>query len=598
MRSLLKSYSKGPAFWLLLLSLGGALALQQGFRPHYFVEKLSLEVKKDKGGSLYYLKEGKAQYLNASALLPIDKSPLAPQAIQDLNAKKTEVLTELPDKQIVYEFIKQPQNEDSANRAKPQEHYSELILKKHYGIFSLWPAFVAIAFCWITHEPLAALFLASLSGALMLGHFDYLNAVLLPSFMSKNAVMVLVLYLWLLGGLLGVWSRTGAALAFANWTAKRFVRGPCSARLVAWFLGILFFQGGTISTVLVGTTVKPLTDKQKISHEELSYIVDSTASPIACLLAFNAWPAYIQAFLYLPGVAFLATEEARLAFFFKSLPFSFYAILAVLGTFLFCFDKLPFVGKGMQAARARARSKGQLDAPDARPMSAKELHEAQVPQGYKAHALEFILPLLLLLGIAVGSFILRGTPEVHLAFGLALAFAISSALLRGMRLQDLITGLGQGYKGVLMGALVLLLAITVGRVTQEAGGGIYLREVLGPHIPYFLLPALLAVLTIVIAFSTGTSWGTYAVVYPLAMPLAWAAGAELAHPVLFLSLCFAVVLNASVIGDQSSPISDTTILSSMCTGCDLMAHVRTQIIPVAWITFLCILLWTAVSLTL
>ena len=149
-----------------------------------------------------------------------------------------------------------------------------------------------------------------------------------------------------------------------------------------------------------------------------------------------------------------------------------------------------------------------------------------------------------------------------------------------------------------MGALILLFAITVGNITKEAGGGLYLRELLGSHIPYFLMPALLALLTILIAFSTGTSWGTYAVVYPLAMPLAWAVGAELASPVLFLSLCFAVVLNASVIGDQSSPISDTTILSSMCTGCDLMAHVRTQIVPVAWLTFFSILLWTACSLIL
>ena len=133
---------------------------------------------------------------------------------------------------------------------------------------------------------------------------------------------------------MGIWCRTGAAEAFAEFMTKKFVRGPISAKLVSWSLGVIFFQGGTISTVLVGTTVKPISDKQKISHEELSYIVDSTASPIASLLAFNAWPGYIQSFIFVSGVSWLATESDRIAFFFISIPLCFYAMFAVLGTFL------------------------------------------------------------------------------------------------------------------------------------------------------------------------------------------------------------------------------------------------------------------------
>ena len=250
---------------------------------------------------------------------------------------------------IVYEWLP-----PSDKTAAPRKQYYEVQLKRHYYLYSLYPALIAIIFCWVTREPLVALFTASVSGAIMLGSFDYLGQVLLPALMSKNAALILVLYLWLLGGLLGIWSYTGAGRAFAEWVTRRFVRGPNSARLVAWALGILFFQGGTVSTVLVGTTVKPIADKQRISHEELSYIVDSTASPIACLIALNAWPTYIQAFLYVPGVVFLASESERLAFFFRSLPLSFYAIFAVLGTFLFCFDKLPLIGQRMRLARQRA----------------------------------------------------------------------------------------------------------------------------------------------------------------------------------------------------------------------------------------------------
>ena len=110
-------------------------------------------------------------------------------------------------------------------------------------------------------------------------------------------------------------------------------------------LGVLFFQGGTISVVLVGSTVKPIADKEGVSHEELAYVVDSTASPIASQLAFNAWPAYVQAFIYVAGVSFLTTEADRIAFFFKSVPFCFYAIFAVLGTFLVAIEKPLFFGK-------------------------------------------------------------------------------------------------------------------------------------------------------------------------------------------------------------------------------------------------------------
>ena len=152
------------------------------------------------------------------------------------------------------------------------------------------------------------------------------------------------------------------------------------------------------------------------------------------------------------------------------------------------------------------------------------------------------------------------------------------ALGKGMSLKDLISGFHDGIKGVVLGSVILLLAITIGNVSTETGGGVFLVEQLGDALPYFLLPVMLQLMTMVIAFSTGTSWGTYAVAFPLAMPLAWAvAGAQgLSHPELFMTLCFASVMDGSVYGDQCSPISDTTVLSSVCTGCDLMDHVKTQ----------------------
>ena len=414
---------------------------------------------------------------------------------------------------------------------------------------------------------------------------------------TKSAAGIMLLYLWLLGGLMGIWARTGAAKAFAELMTKHIVRGPRSAKFVAWILGVIFFQGGTMSTVLVGSTVKPIADKEKVSHEELSYIVDSTASPIACLLAFNAWPGYVQAFMVVSGVGFLATEVDRIQFFFASVPFSFYAIFAVLGTLLLSFDKAPFLGKKMKEAIKRSRETGKLDADGAKPLSAKELEASDVPPHYKPHVIDFFLPLALLIGVTIGTFIMMGSPKVRWGFGLAFMSAATLALVRGMRLTEVIEGIGEGLKGVVLGSVILILAITIGGIAKQAGGGVYLVDLLGSAIPFYLLPAILMALTVVIAFSTGTSWGTYAVAFPLALPLAWsvAMNAGLSNPKAYLMICFATVLNGSVMGDQCSPISDTTILSSMCTGCDLMDHVKTQMIPAAYAAGLALICWTAAT---
>jgi len=167
-------------------------------------------------------------------------------------------------------------------------------------------------------------------------------------------------------------------------------------------------------------------------------------------------------------------------------------------------------------------------------------------------------------------------------------------LVRGMSLKDIMEGFGEGLKGVVLGSVILLLAVTIGNISKDAGGGLYLVELLGKTVPYWALPVMLQVLTIIIAFSTGTSWGTYAVAFPLAMPLAWAvAGANgLAHPEFFMTICFAAVMDGSVSGDQCSPISDTTVLSSMCTGCDLMDHVRTQLPQASVAALLAAICWT------
>ena len=567
------------AVLVLAGGLIGSLLVANLARPRWVSQKSTYEVFDTESGDLAYLFKG--QETSLTDIVPIETSPLRADALAEA--------TEPPavKSQWVVETVLDEEGE--------KQQYSLLEAKFHFGLWSLLPAVVAIAMCLLTKEPLSALFSAVVVGAFMLGQFDIANEVLIPNLASKSAATVLLLYLWLLGGLMGIWSRTGAAQAFAEFMTKHFVKGPRSAKLVAWMLGVLFFQGGTVSVVLVGTIVKPVADQENVSHEELAYIVDSTASPIASVLAFNAWPIYIQALIFVPGVSFLATEADRISFFFRSVPFSFYGILAVLSTLLISLGFTRFAGAGIRAAHRRAKETGMLDAPDAMPMSAAELQVTKVPEGYHPDVREFLFPLLLLLTIAVGTFILMGSPKVNWAFGITLLVSIAVALCKGMRLGHVVEGIGDGLKGVVLASVILMLAITVGSISREVGAGTYLVELLADQTSPWALPISLQLLTMVIAFSTGTSWGTYAISFPLAMPLAWqvAMANDLSQPELFMSICFATVLNGSVYGDQCSPISDTTILSAMTTGCDLMDHVKTQLVPATTAAALAAVMWTA-----
>jgi Na+/H+ antiporter NhaC len=574
---------KSPALWVFVVCLGLAYYVGKYTPPTWTVNKITLDVHLNEQGEPYFTKgEGKREKkILIKNLVPFEDSQLHPEIIARLNQEKKSP-------SVTTEFVYEKVDGDTS--------YYQVNAVSHWQYWSLLPAVVAILLCWVTREPVTSLAGGVIAGAFLLGKYDITEAVLVQNLMTKSAAGITILYLWFLGGLMGIWARTGASQAFAELMTKHVVRGPKTAKLVAWMLGIIFFQGGTVSTVLVGTTVKPLADKERISHEELAYIVDSTASPIASQLAFNAWPGYIQSFIFVAGVSWLATESERVTFFFKSVPFCFYAIFAVLGTFLLSIEKPLFLGKKLRAAMNRARETGDLDAPGSQPLSAKELQATNVPQGYKPHVIDFFLPLAILLGLAIGTFIVFGSPKVRWAFGAAVLIAMALALIRGMSLKNLMEGIGDGFKGVVLGSVILLLAITIGAVSKEAGGGTYLVELLGNRIPYWLLPVTLQVMTMIIAFSTGTSWGTYAVAFPLAMPLAWAvANAQgLDHPQFFMTICFASVMDGSVYGDQCSPISDTTVLSSICTGCDLMDHVKTQIPQASIAAGLAAICWTLV----
>ncbi len=451
----------------------------------------------------------------------------------------------------------------------------------HYGFWSVMPPLVAIVLAFWTREVISALFIGICLGGVISGNINIVEGFLIPSIGTESFALILLVYLWALGGLIGIWTRTGGAEKFAVWASNLMVRGPRSAKFFTWLMGLIFHQGGTISTVLTGATVRPVADKHKVSHEELAYMVDSTASPAATLIPFNVWPFYVSG-LVLGTLPFFATPQDGVNFFFGVIIYNYYAIFAILITLLFAWEKLPWIpGKKMRAAMKRTRTGGPLDRKGATPMAADELTRKKVPEDYNPGLIDFFGPIGALLGVAIIPYVVtffilgrRDDPTLLIAeaFVLAVLVGLGIALAKGMKLQVAINGFVDGCKGVTIGAIILALAVTLKEVAEAVGTAEYVVAMIGDLILPFMLPGLFMVLCMLIAFSTGTSWGTYAVVFPVAIPLAWAVMPDM----FFLQLCFAAVIGGSVMGDQCSPISDTTILSSLATGCDLMDHVTTQ----------------------
>ena len=243
----------------------------------------------------------------------------------------------------------------------------------------------------------------------------------------------------------------------------------------------------------------------------------------------------------------------------------------------------------MKAARLRSRATGELDRPGSEPLAAEELSRLRVPAGYRTGLEDFLVPLGVLIGVALTGVVgaalaglAAGQIEVFLAsinvpiaeaFGLALLSAMVLALIKGMSVRGVVNGFVDGCKGVTIGAIVLALAVTLGSVSRNLGTANFIVEIARDVVQPVLLPALFMGICMAVAFSIGSSWGTYAVVFPLAMPLAYAVNPD----PFYVSLCFGAVLGGAVFGDQCSPISDTTILSSLACGADVMDHVLTQL---------------------
>ena len=473
---------------------------------------------------------------------------------------------------------------------------------------SILPPLIAIALALIFKRVVPALFLGIWTGAFIAAGFSVsgLGAGLLDAFqvyilsaLADESHAAIILFSLMIGGMVGIITKNGGTYG----VVERIVGWASTARrgqLATGFLGLGIFFDDYANTLVVGNTMRPVTDRLQVSREKLAYIVDSTAAPVACLAFVTTWIGYEVG---LVGTAVASIDGLNISaygIFLESIKYSFYPILAIFFVFAVANSQRDF--GPMLKAEKRARTTGKVLGDDAKiDEAAAEGESLNPPDGAPLRAANAMVPVaVLVLSVLVG---LWWTGASSVGFDAPLRDVIGAAdsyaaLMWGSLLGVLTAGvlsIGQGIlslettvdawyeglKSMLFAMIILVLAWGLSAITDVLHTADFLIAVLGDSIPAGAVPAIVFVLAAATAFATGSSWGTMGILMPLVVPLVWAVlqANGMADPSHYHILYSSVscVLAGSVWGDHCSPISDTTILSSMASGCDHIAHVRTQL---------------------
>lgn len=381
-----------------------------------------------------------------------------------------------------------------------------------------------------------------------------------------------ILFTLVIGALIATIEASGGVRGFVRMLEEnRWVDSAKRSQLLAWGTGIVIFIESNITVLVAGSVARPLFDRYRCSREKLAYIIDSTSAPICILIPMNAWGAYNLGILEGLGV------ENALGVFLQSILYNFYAIAAVLLTLaviLFRIDIGP-----MKAAEARAAT-GKVLRDGATPMIDEEVLSPPVLDGVEPKAMNMLLPIIgMVLFMPMGLYItgggdlLEGSGSTSVLWAVLMGLAIAWVMLKAQgvfTIDQLMRTALKGAGALVPLALILLLALSIGDVVEALGTGVYVARVTAGTMPNFVYLPLVFLVSGGIAFSTGTSWGTFAIMLPIAVPAAATLGLPLAPFV-------AASLAGGVFGDHCSPISDTTIISSMAAATDHIDHVRTQL---------------------
>ncbi len=469
------------------------------------------------------------------------------------------------------------------------------------GWVSLLPAFTAIAVALIIRSVVPALLLGIWLGATALQSFSLKGAGvgLLDSFEVFVANTVadvdhasIILFTMMIGGMVGIITRNGGMMAIVKLVVSR-ARTAMGAQVAAWLMGLMIFFDDYANTLVVGNTARPITDQLKISREKLAYIVDSTAAPVVSIALITTWIGYEVSLIdeALQGISELE-EVPAYEIFLQSIPYSFYPILAIVFVLM-----VAVTGRDMgpmYTAELRARN-GKVHSVDEDTESENSDTLEPKPE-VPARPVNAFVPIIVLVAALLGGLYATGEGEtireiigdanpykamMWASFIGALTAAAMSIGQRILTTHETVDAWYGGARATLFGMIVLVLAWSMADVTTALNAKGYLITILGESIPAAWVPAAVFVLAGVTAFATGTSWGTMGILVPLVVPLAWAVmsvnGMTEVGDMHILYSSVSCVLAGAVWGDHCSPISDTTVLSSIASGCNHIEHVRTQL---------------------
>lgn len=461
------------------------------------------------------------------------------------------------------------------------------------GPLSLVPASVAILLAFLTRNTVFSLAVACLAGVLVAGDNLLGFPRLLVSALGNEDFSWIFLLELFIGILIAFFQRTGAILNFSSFIERRRMTRK-RVQLIAWFMGMFVYFSDYFSPLFVGSTMRALSDRFKISREKLAYICDSTSAPVSILVPITGWAVLVAGLIV--GMGPIEDAADAMAAFILSIPYNLYSILAVMMVGLIAAGILPDFGP-MKKAEERARNEGKLTREDAQPLMADELTGIDPYPGIQTSLFwNFVFPVLLVIGFAVGSVTLTGSARPMESFLLASVMAAIVMRIQGVPLAEITDTAMAGIKGIMPAIIILAFAYALNDLSATLNTADYIISVTESWLTPKVLPVLAFLITGFVAFSTGTSWGTYAIMIPIAVPLAFSFSANELDTVVYATI--AAVSGGGVFGDHCSPLSDTSILASTGAASDHIDHVKTQLPYAAIIGGISILLYLAIGITM
>lgn len=443
------------------------------------------------------------------------------------------------------------------------------------GWASVLPPVCAIALAIISRQVILSLLTGIWLGWWLLGDANPLAALAasidgIIAVLGNRGDAQVIAFTLVIGAMIATMERTGGVRGFVAWLERRqWVTTPRRAEWLAWATGIVIFIESNLTLLVAGAVSRPLFDRFRISRERLAYLIDSTSAPVCILIPLNAWGAFNL------GLLSGTPLDNPLSTFVLAVPMNLYAIFAVL----LAAGAITFRWNFGAMARAEARTRdGQVLWPNAAPMMDPSLISSDDDK--TASPAFMLAPIVTMVAAVPLGLYLTGDGNLAAGSGsTSVLWAVLAGLLvvwimaltgQRRRLDELMNVSLKGAGGLLPVAMILLLALALGDATDALGTGAFLSQVVSDNVPLVALPALVFLASAFTAFAIGSSWGTFAIMIPVAIPIALTLGAE---PAVLL----AAVLSGAIFGDHASPISDTTVVASMAAATDHIDHVRTQL---------------------